>query len=232
MGGEGIEVNPRTASSNIVIEGNVIHDAGYATCNDGGLRSCRPAISLNINQSGSVDDVIIRNNLMWDLSSGCVWEKSGSTGASSPQIYNNTCYDYGKGTVTNDQPMGISSHLYGSTALVKNNIIYASNGTDPIEGGSFAADHNLCKSAGSCGASAQAWSATTVLSIAQNDVNFLKAGSTGMAKSTGTNLFSAGVTIDYVGLDRTSTGPFDIGAFIAGTPGAVPAAPTHLRVVR
>ncbi len=234
MGGEGLEVNPRVSSNGVTIEGNAIHNVGFATCNDGGTRSCRPAVVLNINQSGSVDNVLIRNNLMWNTASGCVWEKSGSRGTAVPQIYNNTCYDYGKGTKTNNQPEGFSAQSFGSSAIVRNNIVYAPNGTNPFGVGvSFSADHNLCKSGGSCGSSAAVWSSTTVLSTTEDSANFLKIGTSSEAAASGINLYSDGITLDYASLLRVTVGAFDIGAFAAdGVPSTrVPDAPVGLNVL-
>jgi hypothetical protein len=228
MGGEGLEVNPRTTSSNIIIEGNAFHDNGYATCNDGGFRSCRPAIVLNINQSGAVNSVIVRNNLMWDISSGCIWEKTGATGANAAQIYNNTCFDYGKGTSTNTQPQGISSALFGSTAIVRDNIIYAPNGTNPLDStASFVADHNLCASGKSCGLAARTWSAVSVVSVSPSAASFLQIDGNSEAASVGVAV--AALTIDYAAAARVLAS-WDIGAFTVPTTGL--RAPTNLRIIR
>ena len=233
MGGEGMEINPRIASTGVTITGNAIHNVGYGTCNDGGTRSCRPGIVLNINQSGAVNDVVITNNLMWDLSSGCIWEKSGANGTHAPKIYNNACYDYGKGTVTNGEPQGIESAGMGSVAFIQDNILYAPNGTNPY-GASMnpqVSSNNLCGSGKSCGSSPKTWSAATVIATAQTDANFMKIAASSEAFGGGTNMFAAGVTVDYAGLSRTSFGAFDIGAFRVPASGAAPTAPTNLRIV-
>src|SRR4030095_10258956 len=172
-----------------------------------------------------------RNNLMWDTASGCIWEMS--QGGSSVKIYNNTCYDYGKGTQTNDFPQALSSPGIGSSAVVSNNLIYSPAGTNPYSSGvSFSGSNNLCGSGKSCGTSARTWSSATVRSTNQNTPDFMKISSTSEAAATGINLFASGVTIDYAWLTRVSVGGFDIGAFVAnGTSASGPSAPTNLRIV-
>jgi len=231
VGGEGLEINPRIASSNYLIEGNAIHHVGFLTCLDGGFRSCRPAMIININQSGSVSGVTIRNNLMWDTASGCIWEMS--QGGSSTKIYNNTCYDYGKGTQTNDFPQAISSPGIGTSAVVSNNLMYSPNGASPFASNvSVSGGNNLCGSGKSCGASARTWSANTVVSTNPGSSDFMKISSSSEAAATGLNLFASGVTIDYAWLTRVSVGGFDIGAFaVSGTSATGPTAPTNLRIV-
>lgn len=218
LGGEAVEANPRVASSNYLFAYNAIHHVGFMTCNHGTYdRGCRPAFTLATNNSGALTGVVIRNNIMWDLSSGCIWDKSNATGTAAPRIYNNSCYDYGKGSgaIPNDQPQGISSHLSnnGSHAFVQNDLIYAPNGTDPYgaDGISFqASSNNLCGSAESCGTSKQSWSAASVLSTDPANASFMTINASSEAAGHGADT-SAYVIDDYVSATRTL--PYDIGAF-------------------
>jgi hypothetical protein len=205
MGGEGIEINPRITSSDIVIEGNAIHGAGFGTCSSGW--ECRPAITLNINQSGAAKGIVVRNNLMWDVASGCIWEKSDATGADAAQILNNVCFDYGKGTGANGAPMGISSVQYGSVAVVKNNVIYAPNGSPAFDpSAAFVKSNNVCAAAG-CPI---AYGSGVFGSTDPSSVSFLRPG-------TGSPAVDSGATVDvaedFAGVARPQHGAFDVGAF-------------------
>lgn len=225
MGGEGIEINPRTNSTNYVISGNAIHNVGYGTCSTG--FECRPGITLNINQSGAVNLIQIYNNLMWDIASGCVWEKSDSKTTNAPKIFNNTCYDYGKGTGANGQPQGFSAVGATSAAIVTNNIIFAPNGTNPFSASvGFIATNNVCGSGKSCGSASRLWSTATVVSTDPNNSGYLKIASGSEAVATGTVVL--GVTVDYSSILRVTS---DIGAFAlsSGTSSAFPT-PANLRI--
>lgn len=156
QGGECVEVNPRTQSAGMMISGNAMHNCGKKSC--GGGFDCRPAITLGINQSGTLDDVVVQNNIMWDLGVGCVWDNTGSTSTHVAKILNNTCYDYHKSTASGVCVQGICASGATGHAIIRNNIIYAPNGTDPLDGSPFTADHNLCGSGKSCGTSSKVWS--------------------------------------------------------------------------
>lgn len=225
MGGDGIEINPRATSSGLTITGNAIHNVGKQTCSGSWL--CRPAITLNSQNGQSNPNIVIQNNLMWDIGSGCIWARTSG----SPQvIYNNTCYDYGKispNTNSSPNPQGVSG---GTASSIKNNIIYAPNGTDPFDG-SYSASNNLCGSGKSCGTSSQTWSAGFVLSIDQATSNFMQVGASSQARNTGVTISS--VTSSYGGVSRPQETAFDIGAFeAAGSGGSVPPqSPTNLRII-
>lgn len=151
--GEGIEANPRVQSSGMTITGNAIHNVGKNSCSSSW--DCRPGITLFINQSGTFDDVVVANNLIWNTGVGCIWDSTDATGAHKTQIYNNTCYDYHKSTASGVCVQGICSSATNSVAIVRNNIIYATNGTDPFDASPFTADHNFCGVGKSCGTSSQ-----------------------------------------------------------------------------
>lgn len=221
MGGEGLEINPRVTSDNIEISGNAIHHVGYDTC--GGTWNCRPGITMAIQSGDGNNGTVIRNNLIWDTASSCIWSYGG--GSPAALIYNNTCYDYGKGTGSLTHPEGISGK-YTPTATVRNNLIYAPNGADPFDV-SFTASNNLCGSGKSCGSSNQTWSSSTVVSTDQNNASFMKLSNNSGAKDTA---ISVGVTVDYSGISRPQGAGYDIGAYEYGATAVGLQAPRNLRV--
>jgi hypothetical protein len=227
--GEGLEINPRVTSSNATITGNAMHNIGKGTCSTAWL--CRPAVVVSVQSGGGNNGTVITNNLMWDLGSGCVWDRGG--GSPKPVVANNTCYDYGKGSSSaNPNPEGISGYSDGGTAAVTNNIIYAPNGTAPFDGSRFTSSNNLCASGKSCGASSLVWSASTLLSTSVSGSNFLRIGSLSEARNAGVTV--SGVTASYAGVARPQESVFDVGAFEYGSSTTVsaPAAPTNVRVIR
>ncbi len=206
-GGEGLEVNPRVTSSGLTIAGNAMRDNGYITCPLSW--QCRPHIVVSVQSGGGNNGTEIYNNLMWDSASGCIWDRGGGTPV--PLIYNNTCYDYGKGTGGGGpNPEGIAGFADGGTATVRNNIVYAPNGTDPFDGSSYTATNNLCGSGESCGTSSQTWSANTVESTNENTVTYMTIDSSSEAYQNGFDTTGT-VTDDYQG--NTRAVPVDIGAF-------------------
>jgi hypothetical protein len=223
MGGEAIEINPRVASSGIEISGNAIHDSGKQTC--GGAWDCRPGITIDgPSVGGSTSNAVVQNNLIWDVGASCVWDKGGGNSA---QIYSNTCYDFGKGVSHGVCMQGICASNQGN-ALVRDNIIYAPNGTAPFDSSPFTITNNVCGLGKACGSVGQVWSANTTQSTDPNNSSFMKIGSTSEARGTGTTL--ASVVIDYAGATRTA--PADISAFMVG--GSVVtalSAPANLRIV-
>jgi hypothetical protein len=227
MGGEGIELNPRTDSVGATISGNAFHDIGKQTCS--GSWDCRPGVTIDgPSCGGSSSNVKVSNNLMFDIGGSCIWSKGGGTGS---EYDNNTCYNYGQMAGSGVCVEGICG---GTTAVVKNNIIYAPNGRNPFSGASFSSSNNLCGSGESCGTSSKTWSSATVISTSQADPNFLRIASTSEAANTGVNLFAAGITVDYAGIPRLSTGAYDIGAFNEGTGSSLtpPAAPATVHIIR
>lgn len=232
MGGDGIEINPRVTSNGLTISGNAIHNVGKQTCAGNWL--CRPAVTVGVQSGGGNNATIITNNLMWDIGSGCVWDRGG--GNPRPVIANNTCYDYGKGTMSgNPNPEGVSGYSDGGTATVSNNIVFAPNGTAPFDASRFAGSNNLCGSGKACLTSSRTWSSATVLSTTVT-ASFLQIGSGSEARNGGTAV--AAVSTSYVGGTRPQESVYDIGAveFGSGTtpppPPAAPAPPTSVRIVR
>jgi hypothetical protein len=200
MGGDGIEINPRVASSGLTITGNAIHNVGKQTCSGAWL--CRPAITLGSQNGQANPNTVVSNNLMWDIGSGCIWARSPG---SSQVIYNNTCYDYGKinpETNSSPNPEGISG---GNVSSVKNNIIFAPNGTLPIEG-TVSGSNNICNGTG-CAA---AYTASVLASVDPNNAAFLTIGANSPARDAGAN---TGVTPDYRGIARPQGTAYDIGAY-------------------
>jgi len=230
MGGEGIEVNPRVTSSNLTITGNAIHNVGKQTCS--GSWQCRPGVTVSIQSGNGNNATIVSNNLIWDTGSGCLWDRGG--GSPRPAYYNNTCYDYGKGSSGGGpNPEGISGYSDGGTATIQNNIIYAPNGTAPFDGSNFSASNNLCASGKSCGSSNQIWSANTLLSTVTGATTFLQIGSTSEARNHGAAITT--LTASYGGVTRPQEGTYDIGAFEysgSGTGVTTPTAPSNLRIIK
>jgi len=217
MGGEAIEVNPRVTSSGMTIQGNAIHNSGKQTCS--GAWGCRPGITMSVQSGGGNNSTVIKNNLIWDTGSSCIWDRGGGTPA--PVIYNNTCYDYA--VVGSDPwPYGISSYSNGGSAIVRNNIIYASNGTNPFDGSRFVKSNNICVG---CDIG---WNTGVFLSTNKNNIDFLKIGQSSPAYNAGS---SVDVTMDYAGAMRPYGSAYDVGAFEYGAGGdTAPRPPSNLRI--
>ena len=217
--GEGVEINPRVTSSNLTISGNAIHGVGKGTC--GGGWQCRPALVVSVQSGGGNNNTLIYNNLMWDTGSGCIWDRGGGT--PKPLIANNTCFDFGKGSGGGGpNPEGISGYSNGGTAVLRNNLIYAPNGTAPLDGSNFTASNNLCAAGSSCGSSSKSWSSATVLSTDPTSSNFMQPGSGSETLDAGATVSS--VTISYTGGSRPQGSAYDIGAFESGS-GTAPVKP-------
>jgi hypothetical protein len=224
--GDGLEINPRVTSTGLAITGNAIHDVGFGTCS--GNWRCRPGITVSIQSGGGNNSTVIENNLIWNTASGCIWDRGGGT--PRPVIANNTCYNYGTGSSAgNPNPQGISGYSNGGTAAVENNIIYAPNGTAPLDGSSFAASNNICGSGQSCGTASLTWSSGTVMSTDPTNSNFMVISNSSSAAGAGAVL--SGLTTAYAGGTRSTTS-FDIGAFSLGSTivAAVPNPPTNVTV--
>jgi hypothetical protein len=214
--GEGIEINPRVTSSGASIVGNAIYNVGKGTCAT--KWNCRPAITMSVQSGDGNNGTFIANNLMWDVGSGCIWDRGA--GNPEPIIVNNTCFDYGKGTGSGGpNPEGISGFGHGGSAIVRNNIIYAENGTRPLDRSAFTASNNLCASnfwlsyvpwGSACGAASQTWVSNTVLSTDPGSPDFMKIGPDSPARNRG--VLEAGVGTSYFGATRPLDGAFDIGA--------------------
>jgi hypothetical protein len=225
--GEGVEINPRVTSSGLTIVGNAIYNVGKGTCAT--AWNCRPGITVGVQSGGGNNNTLIANNMIWDTGSSCIWDRG--VGTPKPLIYNNTCYDYGKGSGSGDpNPEGISSYIDGGTATVRNNIIYAPNGTNPFDGSSFTASNNVCGSGKSCGSASLVWSANTVLSTLQNSAGFMQIGASSEARNHGATV--ATLTTSYSGATRPQESTYDIGAFeYGGGTQTQLRAPTNVRIV-
>jgi hypothetical protein len=147
-------------------------------------------------EGGSVGNVVVRDNLFWDLAAGAIEAGDGTTA-----ILHNTIFDYGKGGGTTD-PFGIAG---GGEATIENNIIYAANGTAPYSGQStFVAKKNLCSTG--CDV---AWKEGTFQSSDPNATDFLKLAPASPAIDAGGDV---GVARDYFGTCRPQGAGFDLGA--------------------
>jgi hypothetical protein len=168
IGGEAIEINPRVPSSGLEISGNAIHNVGKQTC--AGDWDCRPGITVDgPSARGSTSDVVIRDNLIWDTGGSCIWDKGGGNSA---LIVDNVCYDFAKIKGKGVCQQGICADNRGM-ATIKNNIIYAPNGSSPMDGSAFTAVDNICAPDKACGHSHKAWSSAMVRSLDQDSRDFM-----------------------------------------------------------
>lgn len=219
LGGEALEINPRISDAdNVQVTGNAFHNVGKQTCS--GTWDCRPAITFDSCVSpAKVTNAQVNENIMWDIGGSCIWDKGGAT--SPPLIYNNTCYDFHKGTASGVCTQGVCG---GGSATVRNNIIFAPNSTAPFDGSPFTASNNLCGSGQSCGTLKQTWSANTLSSTDPNSSNFMSFPIN--SEAIGTGLAIPSLTVDYGG-NALSLSTWNIGAGV--TPLVLPA-PANLRV--
>lgn len=212
LGGEAIELNPRTASSGILIAGNVFHDIGQQSC--GGGRDCRGPVTIDgPSCGGSSSGVIIKNNLIWDTGAG-FWIQGG--GAVPSVLVGNTIYDYGVGTASGTCQGAFCSNTGSSSdaAIIRDNIAYPTNGRNPLQDivGSFATvTHNATITGETFGSSSQTLDSADFTSIDPNNAGFFKLVSGSNAKGTGVTV--SGLTTDYQTTTRPS--PPSIGAFEA-----------------
>ena len=218
----GIQIEPRCASTGLVISGNAFHDLGHHSC--GGKWYCRPAIAVTDSCGGNNSGYIISNNLIWSTASSCMW-LYGGTGS----VFNNSCYSFAEGTGSgsgldtyNSAIAGYGGSLSGKT--VENNIMYSPYSSS-FANGSPTMSYNICS--GSCGSSSKTWSSSTWLSTDQANSNFMKIGTNSNAYNSGLTISS--VTTDYAGVARTSGTAYDIGA-IEYAPSTVPSAPIIINI--
>lgn len=215
---EGIESNARANSSGLLIDGNAFHNIGKVSCGYGSWY-CRPAVTAGASCGGTISDVTISNNIMWDIGAGAIWFDADS----NQRAYNNTIYQYGIGTgsyIYPNRKYGINSYSSSYTGTVVNNIVYSNTGIDPFyNSGRWTATNNLCASGESCGTSSKTYSSSTFLSTDQNNPSFLKIGSSSPAIDAGVN---DGVGASYNGTSRPYGSGYDIGAFEYGVSPSAP----------
>ena len=206
--GRGIQIEPRDYGKYTYIEGNAFHNIGDGCSAVPSPSACvQPAEAC----SGSIDTVVTRNNIMFDLGGGGVhYNGSISNGVTE----NNTIYDYAKSNYTPQVTShGLSCYPSGSMTA-KNNIILRANksGIVSFDRCSFTSSTNICED-GNCGNSQISASvSSTFLSSDSNNLDFLKVDQDSPAYSNGVNLYSNGVKSDYLGDLRLSSGEFTIGA--------------------
>lgn len=223
--GRGIQIEPRKSALNTYISGNAFHDLGWGlSCGISISHAVEPATACG----ASLDGIYVDNNLAFNLYGGF-----GQVGEGSNDYWrNNTIYRYGIQT-----PVTLGSHAFsaysdGARSTLQNNVILypASSGINPINRGSgFTTSGNICESGTSCGSSSKAGTRDAVFaSYDQNQANFLKLKSGSPAIGGGISLYSSGITVDYLGVSRSSTSAFDIGA-IGNTSGTLPS-PSNLQI--
>jgi hypothetical protein len=213
MGGEGIEVNPRSPSSNVTITGSAFHHIGFSTC--GASWACRPAVTMDGGScnNGSTSNGVVSNNLMWDIAASCVWFRS----AGPLYGYNNTCFDYGKGSgqISANEGMTTWQSGGGPSTTLRNNILFAPNGTVPFDNSSFIRSNNICNGSGCT----TTYSSAVFVSTNQANANLFQLSGNSPAVNSG---YNTALLVDYLGTPRPQGTAYDIGAFefIGGTSSA------------
>ncbi len=205
-GAAGIESNPRNATAGVYIYGNAFHNVGHESC--GTEWKCRPPIILDgPSCSGTTTDVLITDNIMWDIGGGGIWERTGES-AEEILIYNNTIYDYGKGADGDRNGITGYTGANGVAALTNNIVMYSSGSHPPFDATGFTKTNNMCLTGETCGDNSQTESlANTFESTNEDSSNFLKLKSGANAIDNGS---ASGVTTSYFG--DTWVEPYDIGA--------------------
>lgn len=205
--GRGIQVEPRADSDGLVVDGNAFHDIGYA-------KSGNQNISMAVAPAGAcggvTDNVIVSNNIAWDLGGGFARVDYGLDSPSKFKIIGNTVWDY-----ANAGPVELSSHAItatfdGDPAEVRNNILLApeNGGVNPINRASgFVTSDNVCESGSECGSdSLDGTPASVYASIDPSSPTFLFPA--GGALGNGT--LQTGFEVDYLGVTRSQA--IDVGA--------------------
>lgn len=203
-GPEAIEFNPRTLSDGVYITGNSFHNIGKNSC--GTAWQCRPAVVIDgPSCGGQTRNVYIENNIMWDMGSGGIWDRGGSSAIS---ITNNTIYDYGKGS-GDPNPEGISGYSNQGRATINSNHIFSPSGINPFDNSNFSETNNMCADGKNCGSNSQTSSSSAAfLSTNPNSPDFLKIKSGSKAIDNGYP--NSSTTNSYFGVVRDSS--VDIGA--------------------
>ena len=172
--GRGIQVEPRANSSGMIIDGNAFHGVGY---NASGSSSISGAVQIAKRIGSTTNNVVVSNNLMWDLGGGGVLVFVSPSSAASFRVINNTIYDYARAT-----PVALNSHAItcysdGCKAEVRNNIVLGPRGSgiNPLNRDSaFTTSDNLCESGSKCGSGALAGTPSSVfMSTSPTSSSFL-----------------------------------------------------------
>jgi len=205
--GRGIQIEPRAASSGVVIDGNVFHDVGY---NRSGTSSISGAVQVADACGGTTSGIVVSNNLMWDLGGGgvLIFEQVASDDAF--KVINNTIWDYGKQSSITLNSHAITCAAEGCSGTVRNNLVLApgNSGVNPLNRGSgWSTGANLCEAGASCGAGALGGTpASALVSTSPASASFLfPAGS-----ALGSAALQPGIGVDYLGKQRGD--PVDVGA--------------------
>jgi hypothetical protein len=201
IAGNGIQIEPRNTASFTYIQGNAFHDSG-------GPANRSAIVLADACGASTMRDFFVSNNLIFNMGAGGIVFGNYVNN----NIQNNTIYNYALSSPFTLNSHGISCFVDGCRANVQNNIILGTSapGINPINRASgLTTSNNLCESGRPCGSNSKVGTAATV--FASTDPNSVKFQTltTGIP---GISLFSSGVTIDYQGIPRPSTGPFDVGA--------------------
>jgi len=229
--GEQIEFRMFQNTDDVVIDGNVFHNVGKGTCPVSW--KCRPAITV-ASSGATVTNLVISNNLMWDIGEGAVRMWTGS-----PFVYNNSIWQWGQGQPANGgwgQWAFYGGGPNDGNGTIRNNILYGTGSTGngaaliPWDTSAFTKSNNVCISAMTGCSQVFQTSGTnqTVMSLSPSSSSFMFVnGPLSNAFQTGATI--AAVTSSYTLVPRVA--PYDIGAF-AGTALATLRAPTNLRIIR
>lgn len=224
--GRGIQIEPRSNSNGVIIDGNAFHDIGY---NDSGTSSISGAVQVANACGGTTSGIAVTNNLMWNLGGGGVLIFVNVGTPSGFKVINNTIYDYARATPVSLNSHAITCYSEGCKAEVRNNIILAprNSGVYPLNRATgMTTEDNLCESGAKCGSNSLASTATSALiSLITSSTSFLFPTGSAVDKATA----QPGVMTDYLGKGRASTN-VDVGA-IEGSGGLVRAMPPEDLVV-
>lgn len=223
--GRGIQVEPRSNSSGVIIDGNAFHDVGY---NRSGSSSISGAVQIANACGGTTTGVVVSNNLMWDLGGGGVLVFVNVSSPSGFEVYNNTIYDYAKASPASLNSHAVTCYSDGCKADVRNNIILSpkASGVNPLNRSSaFSTNKNLCESGTSCGSSSVSGSASTAFkSTSSSSSSFLFPSGPALDSGSTQPL----TTTDYLGKNRSNTS--DVGAIVSA-PAMAPSLPPSGLVV-